>query len=246
MLTVIAGHDSKDPNTANIPVPAQYRVDQGLNGLRLGLIRDYSLSGLQEDVAAAMTAALSTLEDAGATIVEVELLDVEYATSALMTIDIAEPAAYHAEWLRARPEDYGSDVRTFLEQGEMYTATQYIQAQRYRSMLHGQFVDVLREVDVMVTPTVPYVAPVIGERSVTIGSESVSLIDAIMRYNALPPLVGVPAVSLPCGFSRDGLPIGMQLIGRAFDEAGVLGVGYSYQELTDWHRRKPQLSEVSV
>jgi len=242
MLSVIAGHDPNDPNTANVPVPATYRLDGGLSGLRLGVIRDFSLSGLQEDVESALSAALATFEESGAGMVEVDIPDLEHATSALMTIDIAEPAAYHAEWLRERPEDYGSDVRTFLEQGEMYSATQYIQAQRYRSMVHARFADVFEKVDIVVTPTVPYVAPAIGERSVDIRGESFGLIDAIMRYNALPPLAGVPALSIPCGFSGDGLPVGMQLIGAAFDEGSVLAAGHAYQQLTDWHRRRPRFS----
>jgi aspartyl-tRNA(Asn)/glutamyl-tRNA(Gln) amidotransferase subunit A len=91
-----------------------------------------------------------------------------------------------------------------------------------------------------VTPTVPFTAPPVGATEVTMESGDVlDIISAVMRYNALPPLTGMPALSVPCGFSSDGLPIGMQIIGRAFDEATVLRVGHGYQQLTDWHRREP-------
>jgi aspartyl-tRNA(Asn)/glutamyl-tRNA(Gln) amidotransferase subunit A len=158
-----------------------------------------------------------------------------------MTIDIAEPAAYHAQWLRDRPQDYGDDIRTLLEQGEMYTATQYIQAQRYRSMLHRSFTEAMHDLDAIITPSVPYTSPRIGERTVSIGGKDIGLIDAIMRYQALPPLAGMPALSVPCGFSSEGLPVGMQIIGDAFDESTVLRIGHAFQRLTDWHRRKPPL-----
>lgn len=242
MLSAVAGYDPRDHQSSRQPLPASAEyLDRGLAGLRLGLIKDYSLEGLQPDVLTAFDKALSVLGDAGATIREVPIPDLDLAISALMTIDIAEPAAYHAQWLRERPQDYGDDLRILLEQGEMYTATQYIQAQRYRTLLHRSFADALVDLDAILTPTVPYTAPPIGDRTVSIGGKDVELIDAIMRYNALPPLTGMPAISIPCGFSRDGLPIGMQVIGKAFDEPMVLRIAHGYQQQTDWHRRRPPL-----
>jgi aspartyl-tRNA(Asn)/glutamyl-tRNA(Gln) amidotransferase subunit A len=242
MLSVISGYDARDPQTSKNPVPdLTGDIERGLAGLRLGLIADYSLEGLQDDVRLSFEQALALLEESGATIREVPIPDLDLATSALMTIDIAEPAAYHAQWLRDRPQDYGDDIRTLLEQGEMYTATQYIQAQRYRSMLHRSFTEAMHDLDAIITPSVPYTSPRIGERTVSIGGKDIGLIDAIMRYQALPPLAGMPALSVPCGFSSEGLPVGMQIIGDAFDESTVLRIGHAFQRLTDWHRRKPPL-----
>ncbi len=241
MLEAIAGYDSRDRQTSGAPVPRYAdELERGLEGLRLAVIEDFSLVGLQPDVEAATRAALERLEDGGATLREVHIEDLEPSISALLTIDIAEPAAYHAAWLRERPEDYGADVRSLLEVGELYLASHYIQAQRYRALLRDRVADVLRDVDAIVTPTVPFTAPPVGATEVHMESgEILDIITAVMRYNALPALTGMPALSVPCGFSTGELPIGMQIIGRAFDEGTVLRVGHGYQELTDWHTREP-------
>lgn len=243
MLAAIAGFDPADRQTASVPVP-DYGAElaRGLAGVRIVLIEDFSLTGLQAGVATAMEAAIAELESGGAQIREVPMENLEPSISALMTVDVAEPAAYHAAWLRERPEDYGDDVRALLEAGELYLATHYIQAQRYRTLLRDQFDDVLRDADAILTPTVPFTAPEVGAVDVTLESgETLDIISAVMRYNALPPLVGLPALSVPCGFADDGLPVGMQLIGRAFDEGTLFRIGHAYQRATDWHQRAPSL-----
>jgi aspartyl-tRNA(Asn)/glutamyl-tRNA(Gln) amidotransferase subunit A len=243
MLAAIAGFDPADRQTANVPVP-DYRVElaRGLEGVRIAVIDDFTLTGLQAGVESAITAAIAELETGGAQIREVPMENLEPSISALMTVDVAEPAAYHAAWLREQPEDYGDDVRALLEAGELYLATHYIQAQRYRTVLRDQFDDVLRDVDAILTPTVPFTAPEVGAVEVTLESgETHDIISAVMRYNALPPLVGLPALSVPCGFADDGLPVGMQLIGRAFDEGTLFRIGHAYERATDWHQRAPSL-----
>ena len=243
MLAAIAGFDPADRQTANVPVP-DYRLElaRGLEGVRIALIEDFSLTGLQAGVASAIEAAVAELEAGGAQIRELPMANLEPSISALMTVDVAEPAAYHAAWLRERPEDYGDDVRALLEAGELYLASHYIQAQRYRTVLRDQFDDVLRDVDAILTPTVPFTAPEVGATEVTLESgETLDIISAVMRYNAIPPLVGLPALSVPCGFADDGLPVGMQLIGRAFDEGTLFRIGHAYERATDWHLRAPSL-----
>lgn len=243
MLATIAGHDPHDQQTLNLPVP-DYREDLagGLEGVRVAVIEDFTLSGLQEPVRSAVETALKQLEEGGVEVREVRMENLEPSISALLTIDIAEPSAYHAAWLRERPEDYGEDVRGLLEIGELYLATHYIQAQRYRTVLRDEFATVLRGVDAIITPTVPFTAPPVGATEVALESgEELDLISAVMRYNALPPLTGMPALSVPCGFAEDGLPVGMQIIGGAFDEGTVLRIGHGYQQLTDWHTREPRV-----
>jgi aspartyl-tRNA(Asn)/glutamyl-tRNA(Gln) amidotransferase subunit A len=243
MLAAIAGFDPADRQTASVPVPDYgAEIARGLEGVRIALIEDFSLTGLQAGVASAMKAAVTELEAGGAHVREVPMENLEPSISALMTVDVAEPAAYHAAWLRERPEDYGDDVRALLEAGELYLATHYIQAQRYRTLLRDQFDDVLRDNDAILTPTVPFTAPEVGAVEVTLESgETLDIISAVMRYNALPPLAGLPALSVPCGFADDGLPVGMQLIGRAFDEGMLFRIGHAYERATDWHQRAPSL-----
>jgi aspartyl-tRNA(Asn)/glutamyl-tRNA(Gln) amidotransferase subunit A len=243
MFAAMAGHDPRDRQTLNAPVPDYAEeLERGLDHVRLAVVEDFTLTGLSSDVRSAMEAALAALEGAGVEIREVRIDDLEPSISALMTVDVAEPAAYHAAWLRERPQDYGDDVRALLEAGELYLATHYIQAQRYRTVIRDRFAEVLRDVDAIVTPTVPFTAPPVGATEVTLESgEQLDIISAVMRYNALPPLTGMPALSVPCGFGGDGLPIGMQLVGDAFDEATTFRIGHGYQRLTDWHTREPEL-----
>ena len=189
-----------------------------------------------------MQAALKALEGLGAEIVEVEIGHIHGNISAQLTIEAAEPSAYHQRWLRERPQDYGDDVRTLLEVGEMLLATHYVQAQRYRTLLRNEFMEAFRHVDVFICPTLPFTATRIGETKVVIedGVEE-DMLSAIMQYTGVPSLTGLPSLNVPCGFDGDGLPIGMQVIGKPFDEAQLFQVGAAYQAITEFHRRAPAI-----
>jgi len=245
MFAVMAGYDARDPQTVNVPVPDYFQeLERGLEGLRIAVIADYSLTGIEPEVESLVSEALAQLERAGAQVRQVEVpdLDPRMAISALMTVDVAEPAAFHAEWIRERPGDYGEDVRALCEAGELYLATHYIQAQRYRTLVRDQFAEVLRDSDAIVTAAVPFAAPPVEATEVEMADgETLDIITAVMRYNALPPLTGMPAMCVPCGFSADGLPVGMQIVARAFDEGMAFRIGHAYQAVTDWHKRAPEL-----
>jgi aspartyl-tRNA(Asn)/glutamyl-tRNA(Gln) amidotransferase subunit A len=243
MFEVIAGHDPLDPHSAQAPV-SDYRAElgRGLHGLRIGLIRDYSLAHVQAAVGDSIRGALRVLEGLGAQVEEIAMPSIHGNISAQLTIESCEPSAYHQEWLRARPGDYGEDVRTLLEAGEMYLATHYIQAQRYRSVLRREFLEGFRQVDGFVTPTLPFTATPCGATEVVIeGTRKEDMLSAIMQFTGVPSLAGLPALSLPVGFDPDGLPVGMQVIGRPFDEGMLFRIGHAYQGATDWHTRAPRL-----
>jgi len=243
MFEIIAGHDPLDDHSAQAPVP-DYRgeLGRGLRGLRIGLIRDYSLSHVQRAVGDTIRAALTTLESLGVEIEEIAMPSIQGNISAQLTIESCEPSTYHQEWLRTRPADYGEDVRTLLELGEMYLATHYLQAQRYRSVLRKEFVEGFKRVDVFVTPTLPFTATPCGATKVMIeNNREEDMLSAIMQFTGVPSLAGLPALSVPVGFDADGLPVGMQVIGRAFDEATLFRLGHAYQQATDWHTRAPSL-----
>ena len=243
MFEVVAGHDPLDDHSAQAPVAA-YRAElgRGVRGLRVGLVRDYSLSHVQPAVGDTIRAALRTLESLGVEVDEIAMPSIHGNISAQLTIESCEPSTYHQEWLRTRPGEYGDDVRTLLELGEMYLATHYLQAQRYRSVLRKEFLDGFRRVDVFVTPTLPFTATPCGATTVTIepGREE-DMLSAIMQFTGVPSLAGLPALSLPVGFDADGLPVGMQVIGPPFDEATLFRLGHAYQQATDWHTRAPRL-----
>jgi aspartyl-tRNA(Asn)/glutamyl-tRNA(Gln) amidotransferase subunit A len=243
MFGAIAGHDAADPASASVPTHDYLgRLGDGVKGLRIGIVPGYFFHHLQPPVHAAVTAALKTLEAAGAEVVEVDIRNIHGNISAQLTIESAEPSTYHQRWLRERPDDYGTDVRTLLEVGEMLLATHYLQAQRYRSLLRSEFIEAFRRVDLFLCPTLPFTATPIGAMKVVIenGVEE-DMLSAIMQYTGVPSLTGLPALAVPCGFDSDGLPVGMQLIGKPFDEATLFRVGAAYQSLTDFHRKAPEI-----
>ncbi len=243
MFGTLAGHDPKDPTSARIPVP-DYGADLrlGVAGLRIGVVPGYFFHHLQPPVLTAVTQAIDTLVAQGAQVTEVDIRHIHGNISAQLTIESAEPSTYHQRWLRERPDDYGEDVRGLLEIGEMLLATHYLQAQRYRSLLRSEFMNAFRRVDVFICPTLPFTATRIGEMKVVIenGVEE-DMLSAIMQFTGVPSLTGLPALNVPCGFDPDGMPIGMQIIGRPFDEATLFRAGAAFQEATDFHRRQPDL-----
>jgi len=243
MFSAIAGHDPQDATTATHAVPDYMaRLQQGVKGLRIGIVSDYFFHHVQAPVRDAVKAALTTFEQLGASVVEVAIDNIHGNISAQLTIESCEPSTWHQRWLRERPQDYGEDVRTLLEVGEMLLATHYLQAQRYRSLLRQAFIEAFRQVDVFVCPTLPFTATRVGETRVVIedGVEE-DMLSAIMQFTGVPSLTGLPALAVPCGFDPDGLPIGMQMIGRPFDEATLFQAGAAFQSVTDFHQRAPNL-----
>lgn len=241
MFSVLAGHDRRDQGSANVPVPDYLRdLRRGVAGLRIGVIPDYFFHNLQAPVHDAVKQALATLEGLGATIVDTQVEGIHGNISAQLTIESCEPSTYHQRWLRERPEDYGDDVRLLLEVGELHLATHYLQAQRYRTLLRANFMEAFASVDLFICPTLPFTATRVGETLVEIQPGAPEdMLAAIMQFTGVPSLTGLPSLNVPCGFDPDGLPIGMQVIGRPFDEATLFRLGAVYQEATDFHLRAP-------
>ena len=241
MFSVIAGPDANDPTTAHVPVQDYLTgIHQGVKGLRIGVVPDYFFQHLQPPVYAAIKSALEIFESLGAEIKEVEIKNIHGNISAQLTIESAEPSTYHQRWLRERPQDYGEDVRTLLEVGELLLATHYLQAQRYRTLLREEFMAAFGQVDVFVCPTLPFTATKVGAMTVVIenGIEE-DMLSAIMQFTGVPSLTGLPSLAVPCGFDFDGLPVGMQIIGRPFDEATLFQAGAAFQSITDFHLQTP-------
>jgi aspartyl-tRNA(Asn)/glutamyl-tRNA(Gln) amidotransferase subunit A len=243
MFGVICGHDPKDATMAQVPV-TDYLADlaRGVDGVRIGVVPGYFFHHLQPAVHDAVRDALKTFESLGASVVDVEIQNIHGNISAQLTVEACEPSAYHARWLRERPEDYGEDVRLLLELGEMHLATHYIQAQRYRGLLRREFLEAFKSVDVFVCPTLPFTATKVGEMEVVIEDGAAEdMLGAIMQFTGVPSLTGLPSLAVPCGFDAEGLPVGMQVIGRPFDEATLFRIGAAYQRATDFHEQAPPL-----
>jgi len=246
MFGVVAGHDAADAASAVQPC-SDYMAGlrTGVRHLRVGIIPGYFFEHLQQAVYEAAQEALRVFTSLGAQIVEIDMEHIDGNISAQLTIEAAEPSAYHQRNLRERPGDYGDDVRTLLETGELLLATQYIQAQRYRALLRAAFLDAFQKVDVFICPSLPFTATKVGATTVAIenGIEE-DMLSAIMQFTGIASLTGLPSLNVPCGFDQDGLPVGMQIIGKPFDEATLFRVGHAYQGATTFHRRTPQLVQV--
>ncbi|MEO8448471.1 MAG: amidase [Gemmatimonadota bacterium] len=241
MFNVLAGHDPKDDGSQLEPVP-DYAADlgAGVGRVRIGVVPDYFFHHLQPAVHDAVKRALATFTDLGATVSDVRIDNIHGNISAQLTIESCEPSTYHQRWLRERPTDYGEDVRRLLEIGELMLATHYLQAQRYRTLLRQEFMAAFRSVDVFVCPTLPFTATPVGATTVVIeDGMPEDMLSAIMQFTGVPSLTGLPSLAVPCGFDPNGLPIGMQIIGRPFEEATLFRIGAAFQRATDFHTRAP-------
>jgi aspartyl-tRNA(Asn)/glutamyl-tRNA(Gln) amidotransferase subunit A len=247
MLAATAGPDPRDPCCADEPVAdGESRrilagLDRGARGLRIGLPRAYFFDGAGDEVRRAVEAAVGVLIAQGAETVEVELPHIDLAPRALTAIIAPEASAFHREWLAERPDDYGRDVIERLEGGFLISGVDYVHAQRLRRLVREDFRAAFERVDVVATPTAPVPAFPIGDSSVVLRGETVEARGVATRFTSPFNLTGLPAISVPCGFSDDGLPIGLQLVGAPFDEATVLRAAQAYESATDWHTRRPPL-----
>jgi aspartyl-tRNA(Asn)/glutamyl-tRNA(Gln) amidotransferase subunit A len=152
---------------------------------------------------------------------------------------LAEARSALGPLVAPRLDRIGIESRVYLELGKVVGAGHYLAAQRLRTRLYEEMLAALRAVDVLATPATPLPAPRIGEIVVRLGDHEVGAVEAICRFSGPFNLTGLPALALPCGFTRDGLPIGLQLVGRPFAEGEVLTAGHGYERATDWHRRRP-------
>jgi aspartyl-tRNA(Asn)/glutamyl-tRNA(Gln) amidotransferase subunit A len=188
----------------------------------------------------AVNSAIEVLKGLGCSTVDFESPDIPEIMAAYNTLDACEASAYHEREIEARAADFQPDVRLLLENGLFIPATYYIQAQRFRALIFPKVMSLFRQFDVIVTPSEPMVAPKIGQQTMSFDGVEESVDSALVRYLAPFNLTGLPALSIPCGFSSGGLPIGLQIIGKAYDESTVLRVGNAYEKATEWHLRWPE------
>jgi aspartyl-tRNA(Asn)/glutamyl-tRNA(Gln) amidotransferase subunit A len=242
LLKAIAGLDPKDAATADHEVPDYSGTLTGdIKGQRLGVPSRYFYDRAMPEIEETVRFALRVLADLGAEIVEIDIPDIEHAAAAAAVLYYVEATAYHDdEFLAGRGHLYTDRVRRFLELGNFILARDYLQAQRYRTLLGRHIAARLQEVDLIVTPTLPITATPFAQPTVTIRGMEQPVYLALLRNTEPFNLTGLPALTVPCGFSAEGLPIGMQIVGRPFEESAVLRVGDAFQRATDWHDRHPQ------
>jgi aspartyl-tRNA(Asn)/glutamyl-tRNA(Gln) amidotransferase subunit A len=232
LLQALAGHDAADPASSRVPVD-DYLTPLGrdLHGVRVGVPRSYFFEGIDAEVARAFEDALETLRGLGAEVRDVTIPSLQ-TTPAFLLIVLAEAFAYHERDIREHPELYGEVLRERILAGALVTAAEYTQAQRLRAQLCSEMAAVLRDVDVLATPTTTTPAtPFTLAQDPEFG---------FPRSNMLPfNATGLPTLALPCGFTSSGLPLSFQLAAQPFAEGLVLRVGHAYEQATPWHTRRP-------
>jgi aspartyl-tRNA(Asn)/glutamyl-tRNA(Gln) amidotransferase subunit A len=242
MLGAMAGYDPRDSSTSVLPVPDYAAALTGeVKGLRIGLLRRFFLETADTPQRDAVEQAVKALEGLGASVREISLEQMKYAAGVAAAVISVEAYAYHETWLKTRGTEYGPDVRERLLVGAFVGGADYLKGQRVRRLIRDEVDRVLGGVDVLIAPTVPVAATPVGAREALVNGVPHPLRASLIRYTRPFNVSGHPAASVPCGFTADGLPIGMQVIGRAFDEATVLRVADAYQRVTDWHTRRPPL-----
>ena len=247
LLQVMAGFDPKDPTTRRGPVPDYLSALKGeLKGLRIGVPHNHFLAMMEPDVGAAMQAALEVLKQQGAALVDVRFPPLDPVVGAHRAIIFSEAAAAHEELIRTRASELSDDVRPLLQAGLFITATQYLTAQRMRQKTIAQYRELWRTFDVLVTPASPIAAPLIGATTARLADKDIPLVRAFLDLTLPFNLTGQPAISVPCGFTRGGLPIGLQLVARPFDEATLFRAAAAFEAATNWHSRRPPIVPPST
>ncbi len=243
-LRVMAGHDPKDPTSSPEPVPDYEAALTGdVRGLRIAVPETWFLDGADEPVLAAFEAALAALRDRGATVARLAAPEVMQAVNAYTAlISRVEGAAIHANWMRERAADYAIHLSARLYGGYAIPGHYYVEALSRRGPLLRRFVrEVMAEADLVATPTLRTRVPTLAETDIDADPENWSRFMALSANTRPFNYLGLPTISVPCGFDGRGLPIGLQLAGRPFAEVTVLRAADAFQRATDWHRRSPPL-----
>ncbi len=241
IMNAVSGYDPNDPTSLNLPVPNFTKALTGhIRGLRVGVVKEFFEVPIESKVKECVWKAIEKLGELGAIVSEVSWPIYPYHMAIASTIQMAEATAYHSKLIRENASKIYPPVRIRLEAGIFISATDYIQAQRARILFYRQSLDLLKEVDLLAGPTVPVTAFPIGTFEVKVGDQKVNVVSLLTQYTRPFNLNGFPAITVPCGFSDDGLPIGLQLAGRPFDEETVLRVAHAYEQATEWHRRRPR------
>ena len=261
LLNVISGHDAKDSTSANIPAPDFTKaLRRDVKGLKIGLPREYFIEGMDPEVEKAIKEAVKTLEGLGAKVVEVSLPHTDYAVATYYILATSEASSnlarydgvkygFRAEapkdlmemYMKTRDQGFGSEVKRRIMLGTYalsagYYDAYYKKGQQVRTLIKRDFDEAFKTVDVIATPTAPTAAFKIGEKS----SDPLRMyLSDIFTISV--NLAGIPGISVPCGFTSGNLPIGLQLLGKHFDEETILHAAFAYEQTKEWHTRRPKL-----
>ena len=265
LMNIIAGHDSKDSTSVDKPVPDYTKaLVNNVKGLRIGIPKEYFIKGIDDEVKKAVLTSIDKLKECGATFEEISLPHTEYAVATYYIIATSEASSNLARFdgvqygLRKIPQNsrkssivdmyeetraagFGTEAKRRIMLGTYslssgYYDDYYLRGQKVRTLIKQDFDKVFKDFDAIITPTTPTTAFKIGEKT----SDPISMyLSDVFTISA--NLSGIPAISIPCGFSKNNLPIGMQIMAKPFDEEMLFRIGYTYQQNTDWHKQRVNL-----
>ncbi len=239
LFDAIAGYDPDDPASIRHQRVSTYtRLRTGLRGVRVALAADEFFSKTNSQVWDAVENSLQVFKDLGAQVVRTTFPGMLEAGQANLVMVTSDAAAYHHERLVSHPEGFGEDILRRLQSGAAHPIEDYIQARRTQTVLHRKFEQFFLHHDILIMPTTPVAAPPIE------GPDALEQARLLTRYTAPFNLTGLPAISLPCGFTDQGLPIGLQIIARPWNELGVLQAAYAFEQATDWRKRSPLIEKA--
>jgi aspartyl-tRNA(Asn)/glutamyl-tRNA(Gln) amidotransferase subunit A len=236
LLAILGGYDPLDPYSKDVPVDNYLeKLAEGVRGWRIALATDEFFSKADPQVIQAVRQAGAVFTVLGARVEEVDFPKAYEAARANGLMTVSDAAAFHQKRLESSPEGFGDDVRERLKAGAAFTSTEYILARHTQSLLRHQYNRFFDDFDILLTPTTPVAAPPID------GPDAVEQATRLTRFTAPFNITGFPALSIPCGFTEGGLPIGLQIVSRPWSEAAVLQAGYAYEQATEWHKQKPAI-----
>ena len=240
MMNELAGYDGGNAHSENRPVPDYTEaLEDSVSGLKAGMPRQHCFERLHPDVENSVTEAIGVLAKLGMEIVELDLPSIPDAHQATLTILMVEASHFHQRRLAEHREDFGLDVRQILEDGRKLSAADYVGATRSRELVRHEFAQTFEAVDFILTPTVPLPAPRRSMIDTSDGSDSNLIRPRLTQNTRIFNLLGLPAISVPCGFTKENLPVGLQIVGRWWAEGELLQVAHAYEQATPWHEMRP-------
>jgi aspartyl-tRNA(Asn)/glutamyl-tRNA(Gln) amidotransferase subunit A len=241
LVGLMAGADPADPTAIVGPLPDYMAATRTqIKGLTIGVPTTFYVDDLDSEVARILGETVAVLKREGAKIVQVELPDQRQLTAACQFVLAVEAAAFHKRWMIERPGDYGPQVLMRLQNGLAITGVSYLEVMRWRGPALAAHLAAVAGVDAVLAPVAPVAAPTIAESDVGNSPDAEAVIQRLTRFTRPINYLGLPSLSIPCGFTSSGLPVGMQLVGRSFDEAMLLQIGAAFQRATDFHERVPK------
>jgi len=241
LLGLMAGADADDPTAVAGPLPDYMAATrESIKGLKIGVPTAFYVDDLDPEVERILDDTITVLKREGAEIVQVELPDQRQLTAACQLVLAVEAAAFHKRWMIERPQDYGPQVLMRLQNGLAIPGVSYLEAMRRRGPALAAYLAAVAGVDAVIAPVAPVAAPTIAESDVGNSPDAEAVIQRLTRFTRPINYLGLPALAIPSGFTKSGLPVGMQLIGRSFDEAMLLRIGAAFQRATDFHARVPK------